>query len=126
MMPAMSLGQKVKALREQRDVSQQALAQAAHLTQPAISRIEQGVVQQPRLAVLKRLSEALGVSLDYLVGTAEESVGTVPPSNLAIRELLETYGRLSASQQQQVVEYARFIQAQEGKKRRTRRELSRG
>ena len=117
----MSLGQKVKVVRTQLDLSQKALAQAAHLTQPAVSRIEQGVVQQPRLTVLKRLAEALGVSVDYLVGTSETPVGMVPSSNAAGRELLETYGRLSTSQQKQVAQYAGFLQAQEGKKQKQTR-----
>jgi transcriptional regulator with XRE-family HTH domain len=107
----MVLAERLKTMREQKGLSQQALAEAARMTQSAFSRLEAGVVQQPRLAVLKRLAEALGVSVDYLVGTVRVPI-TKHPADPAVGELLETYEGLSLAERKQLLDYARFLKAQ--------------
>ena len=111
MTEGMSLGQRLKTLREQRQLSQVELAQKAHLTQPALSRIEVGGVKQPRLAVLQRLAEALEVSVGYLLGETRGAGAKEP----MVGELIQSYESLPAQGRRQLVDYARFLRTQEGR-----------
>jgi DNA-binding XRE family transcriptional regulator len=62
------LGRRLAAARELRDLTQQALANRAGLTQATIARIEKGRKPGLRLDTIVAVAEALGVSLDALVG----------------------------------------------------------
>ena len=112
----MSLGQRLKTLREQRELSQVELARKAHLTQPALSRIEVGGVTQPRLAVLQRLAAALAIPVGYLLGETSEAQAKAAPPEPMLGELIQSYERLPGQERRQLVEYARFLKIQEGKK----------
>jgi transcriptional regulator with XRE-family HTH domain len=59
--------QRLRAAREMRELSQLELAERARLQQAAVSLYEGGT-RRPSLRNLKRLSEALEVTTDYLVG----------------------------------------------------------
>jgi len=118
MADGMSLGQRLKTLREQRHLSQVALARKAHLTQPALSRIEVGGVKQPRLAVLKRLAKALEISVGYLLGEMTEAQAKGTPPEPMLGDLIQSYERLAATERQQLVDYGRFLRMQKGKKQR--------
>jgi transcriptional regulator with XRE-family HTH domain len=59
----MSLGDRVRLLREEAELSQTGLAKASGLTQPDISAIEQGK-RIPGPEVLGRISDALGAILE--------------------------------------------------------------
>jgi transcriptional regulator with XRE-family HTH domain len=63
-----TLAQRVKELREARGLSQQALAVAAGLSVSMVSLIEQGQREDPRVSTVQALADALGVSLDVLLG----------------------------------------------------------
>ena len=105
----MPLGQRLRTLREQQRLTQVELARKAHLTQPALSRIEEGHVQQPRLNVLKRLAQALGVGVAYLVGEVDASWGKSRSGESMLGELIGAYESLTAPGRKQLVEYARFV-----------------
>ena len=62
------LGRRLAAARELRDLTQQELANRAGLTQATIARIEKGRKPGLRLDTIVAIAEALGVSLDALVG----------------------------------------------------------
>ena len=63
------LGRRVNALRVVRSLSQEELADRAGLDRTYISGIERGL-RNPTLLVLLHLKQALGVSLDELVGVS--------------------------------------------------------
>ena len=64
----MSIGERIKALRKERNMSQRELAEYLHITDKAISKWERGL-SFPDITVLIPLSEVLGVSLyDLLTG----------------------------------------------------------
>ena len=69
----------VRAWREHRDLTQQALADAAGLPQPTVARIESGA-RVGTVAQMRRLADALGISLDTLVATLGEERSTAPES----------------------------------------------
>jgi XRE family transcriptional regulator, regulator of sulfur utilization len=61
----------VRSLREERDgMSQERLADAAAISVPYLSNIERGQ-RNPTMAVMARISRALGVRLSELVARAE-------------------------------------------------------
>ena len=66
----MSLGQRIKQRRVILKITQQELAQAIGMTPQNISLIEQNK-STPSLAVVSKLSEQLGASIDYLVSGKE-------------------------------------------------------
>src|SRR5438094_672225 len=73
----MTLGEKLKALREARGWSQHELAQRAHVRQALVSELESGKKEDTTGSVFRRLARALHVSVDYLVGMYN---GTADPS----------------------------------------------
>jgi transcriptional regulator with XRE-family HTH domain len=79
-----TLGQRIKALRDKRGLNQSELARRCAVAQATISRLESGDLQDVQTAIAKRLARVLGVSLDYLVGTYEDDEPAPrPPQALA-------------------------------------------
>ena len=67
----MSLGRTLKALRQKQSLNQKALSALSGVSQATISRIETGRVRQLRSSALKNLADALGVSVDFIMGDNE-------------------------------------------------------
>lgn len=63
----MNIGQRIRELREAREMTQAELASAAGRTQEHISRIETGASVNPTTKTLTKLAAALGVSLNELL-----------------------------------------------------------
>ena len=61
--PAKRLGEQIKHLREQRGLSQTALAEAAGLSRAYIAKLEAGDRASPSMPVLERIAKALGVTV---------------------------------------------------------------
>lgn len=66
------LAQVLKALREEREISQEELAFEAGITASALSRIERGL-NSPGWTTVKRIAEALEVSLVQVAEDVEDS-----------------------------------------------------
>jgi len=92
-MPAsdnVGLPERLKALRKQKDFSQQELAERASVHYTHIGRYERGQAK-PTTDTLRRLAETLGVSLDYLVDGATDDVAR---ATFEDRELLRQFQEL--------------------------------
>jgi transcriptional regulator with XRE-family HTH domain len=94
---------RLRAAREMRALSQLDLAERAKLQQAAVSHYESGG-RRPSLRNLRRLSEALEVTTDFLVGRSDD------PAVLAATDepLIQDFGRLSIADR----ELARQLVAQ--------------
>src|SRR5262245_63882364 len=57
------LGEQIKRLRQQRGLSQQALAVAAGVSRDYVAKLEAGERASPSMPVLERLAKALGVKV---------------------------------------------------------------
>lgn len=90
---AMEFPERLTALRKERGLTQQALADQVGLAVLQIRRYEGGT-SQPTLDVIRRLAIALGVSADMLVFDAKERG---PAEDL--RYQFETVSRLSEPEQ---------------------------
>jgi transcriptional regulator with XRE-family HTH domain len=76
-----TLGRRIAAARELRDLTQHELAARAGLTQATIARLEKGRKPGLRLETIVAIAEALGVSLDALV--SREAEGDVFSATIA-------------------------------------------
>ncbi len=94
---------RLRAARELRELSQMDLAERARLQQTAVSLYESGA-RRPSLRNLRRLSEALEVTTDYLVGRSA-SPGALPSPD---ERLFRDFERLTTADR----ELARELVAQ--------------
>ena len=67
----MKLGEKITKLKKLKNLSQVALAEATGISRDAISKYERGD-SVPSVDYAKRIADALGVSLDYLVNDSDK------------------------------------------------------
>lgn len=63
----MNMCERIRNLREDRDLTQSAIAELLHCTQVCYSNYENGKRDIP-IAVLETLADFYGVSVDYLLG----------------------------------------------------------
>ena len=71
-----SIGKRLKALREKRDMTLRALAAKAGVPQSTLSMVENGTRPGAglRLGTVKRLCWALGVGIGELAGSIDEEI----------------------------------------------------
>ena len=113
----MSIAERVRQLREKKGMTQKQLAEASGITQASMSRIESGIVKQPRHEALKGLAVALGVTVDYLIGkTVSLTMKDIVQSDETAQFIFRGYEKLSATQKEQLKNFVRFLAKQEGKR----------
>ena len=61
------IGKTIRKYRQEKKMSQEALARAANLSLPTIVKIESGETPNPTIDTVKKIADALGVSLDNLM-----------------------------------------------------------
>lgn len=69
MVKASSIGDRIRALREFRDVTQEELAARAEVHVDTIRKLEQGQRQSARLTTLRAIAAALDTELERLLGS---------------------------------------------------------
>jgi transcriptional regulator with XRE-family HTH domain len=62
----MPIKDRLKALRKEKQLTQQSLAVKAGLSVSAVVQIENGTIPDPRLSTVRALARGLGVTLDEL------------------------------------------------------------
>ena len=67
----MKLGDRLKLAREKKGWSQRELGRQAHVRYATISELETGVRTAMNTDTAKRLAQALGVTMDWLIGMYE-------------------------------------------------------
>ena len=66
------IGQRIRELREQRDIKQDKLAEILNINKATLSRIERGETKTVGSDILMKLAEYFGVSIDFLVGRPQK------------------------------------------------------
>lgn len=66
----MTLGKKIRQIREKKELSQVKVASLIPMNQSNYSKIERDI-QEPSIYQLKKISEILNVSVDHLLGIDE-------------------------------------------------------
>ncbi|TSC55241.1 MAG: XRE family transcriptional regulator [Parcubacteria group bacterium Greene0416_79] len=62
-----TIGKTIRKYRQDKEMSQEALARAANLSLPTIVKIESGETPNPSIDTVKKLAAALSVSIDELL-----------------------------------------------------------
>ncbi len=62
-----NIGTKIQGLRKEANLTQEELAQKSGIPYTTLIKIEGGQVQNPTIKTIKKIADALGVSLDNLV-----------------------------------------------------------
>lgn len=79
------LGQRIRAVREERGLTQQAVARSAGIATDMVSRLENGHYTSPGLRTLLRIAEGIGVSLAALLPDAPSTASAAPETALKSR-----------------------------------------
>ena len=69
---AATIAKRCASLREQRDLSLQAVGERAGLSKSHVWDLEQGRSRNPTVDTALRLARAFGVSIDYMIGIGTE------------------------------------------------------
>ena len=80
----MSLGARIQVLRKKRALGIRELARIADVPHVTLLRLEQGIRSDVTTETAKKIARALGVGVDYLIGTWEED-DDLPRQARAIR-----------------------------------------
>jgi transcriptional regulator with XRE-family HTH domain len=94
-------------LRKERDnkkLSQSELAERSGLQSSAISHFETGK-RSPSFENLKRLADALAVSMDYLLGRTEEPRNSGP----VVEQLFRDFSSMSSTDQESFAKFAAML-----------------
>ena len=100
---------RLKELRILNNLSQCDLAKIIGCTQTAVGKYERGQLE-PNITILKILSNYFNVSIDYLVGNADE-FGNINVQNNLTREeqrLLNAFNKLNDVTREKLIEDAEF------------------
>lgn len=98
--------ERLKSAREKKGLTQAQLAERAGFQPSAVSHFESGR-RSPSFDNLKKLADALGVAIDYLLGRIEEPTGSGP----VIQKLFRDMGQMSAADQDTVASFAAMLAA---------------
>lgn len=86
---ALAVGENLRRLREERGLTQAALARRAGIDRSHVLRIEDGTFKHPRPQNLEKLARALNVEVDELTGRSVIRQITPYDSNPKYRELID-------------------------------------
>lgn len=108
----MTFGEKLKAIRENRKLSQEQLADILGSSKQVISRYENG--RNPNILVAKQFAEKLNIPIVNLVDDNVDvfSVETLSESELD-NQIIKVFDRLSEEKQKQALDYLAFLASQE-------------
>jgi len=62
-----TIGDKIKAWRKKRNLTQDALAKKADIPYTTIAKIESDVIQNPSLQTITKIAEGLEITIDDLI-----------------------------------------------------------
>jgi transcriptional regulator with XRE-family HTH domain len=62
-----TIGEKIKAWRKKKDLTQDSLAKKADIPYTTLAKIESDVVRNPSLKTITKIADGLGITLDDLI-----------------------------------------------------------
>ncbi len=108
----MSLGSKIKSLREKQRLTQSELAKRSGITQATLSRAEHHLINQLKSDALRRLALELHTTVDYLVGKDDATdVDSILRSDPEIKGFIELYSELNTDSRDSVKDFMRYLGA---------------
>jgi transcriptional regulator with XRE-family HTH domain len=77
----MTFGEKIKKLRNEKNWTQDFVANRLNISSPALSRYESGTCEPKDLAMVSEFAKLYNVTTDYLLGLSDEKDNTSTQSN---------------------------------------------
>ena len=109
------VGERIRSLREERDMNQVELADAIGINNSVLSRIETG--KRPvEDYLLERFSDFFGVSTDYLLGRSDIRYHKKDLPQPVAPHALDGFDELSPAAKEEVLSYLDYIKVKYGKK----------
>lgn len=105
---------RLRKARQDKGMSQSELAERAGFQPSAISHFETGT-RAPSFDNLRKLADALGVSIDYLLGRQAESTAAGPVAE----QLYRDFKKLSSSDQETVAGMAKMLAEKHARQRKS-------
>lgn len=62
-----TIGEKIKAWRKMKDITQDSLAKKANIPYTTLAKIESGVIQNPSLQTITKIADGLSITIDDLI-----------------------------------------------------------
>ena len=109
-MSRINVGTKIRSERNKAGWTQTELARRASIAPSALSQIESGD-RYPSTLVLTKLSGALSVSMDYLIGEKKEDDLHAILQNEKIKSLFNGFRDLSADDKESILQQIEFLKA---------------
>ena len=108
----------LKSLREERELSQKAIATACKLSPTCVCQLETGA-RNPTGSTLAVLADFFEVSVDYLLGRSDDFglislKNEAPALSTKAQELVDIFNTLDSMHQVQILEYARYFAERSG------------
>lgn len=104
-----TIGKRIKALREDMDLSQKELAAKTDMTEATLSRYENDL-REPKVSAIIRLAKALNTTSDFLLGLSDNPYGKEShPLNSAEIKLIKLFATLSSVNKLRLIERAQTL-----------------
>ncbi len=103
-------------LRKKKGFTQDELAEAAGLSRASIARYEAGV-QGPTTGAATKIANALGVSVDYLLGNEDPAAQAVSDDDIKFALFGADPHNITDAQFEEVKRFAQFLMERETKKK---------
>ena len=101
------LGQRIRAIREERGLTQHAVARSAGIATDMVSRLENGHYTSPGLRTLLRIAEGMGVSLAALLPEVPNPATT--PESAQLVQLTAIAQRAETHELEMLVDIAKVV-----------------
>lgn len=62
-----TIGQKIRSWRMKRELTQEGLARKADIPYTSLAKVESGVIQNPSIETVRKLSVGLEITIDELI-----------------------------------------------------------
>lgn len=119
----MKLGEKVRELLDERNMSQKELAKELHMAASTLNGYITGK-RQPDYGTLIDIAEFFHVSTDYLLGVSSQAVHLDSPLSVREENLVGLYRNLQPDKQDMLYDQAQFYHQQELKQNSNKKRTS--
>ncbi len=103
----MEFNQRLKDLRESRDLTQVRFAEILNMTSSTISKYERGDLEPNNDTIIK-IADFFDVSVDYLLGRTNDKNGSINITTIAAH----SDNDLTEEEREKVREFAKFLKSQ--------------
>lgn len=111
------LGPFLKATREQRGLSLRAVERKTGISNPYLSQLEGGKIQQPSPVMLHKLSELYEISYATVLQLANYPVPNQSPAPAPDAGFASRIGAITKEEEEELIEYLHFLRAKRKRRR---------